>query len=95
MDDTAPPAIATLTDRLLEATAPVAQIIDHMSRAPGACDAGAIVDDARAILADALAPLSREFSPRDLRVAGAVFSRATEAIVAEILLVPHDAPEAG
>jgi hypothetical protein len=81
--------VAQLTNALLECTAPITQILDHMARAPGAPDIDAAVGVLRSLLEDALAPLESHVPRADLVIAATVVDRATEAILSEILLVPH------
>jgi hypothetical protein len=83
------PEDASGVAQLLECTAPITQILDHMARAPGAPDIDAAVGVLRSLLEDALAPLEAQVAQADLLTAAAVIDRATEAILREILLVPH------
>jgi hypothetical protein len=80
--------LSDLVDVLLEFAAAITQIVDHMARAPGA-DPGVAVETLRQLLPDVLASLEDSFPREDLRAATAVLNRATDAVLSEILLVPH------
>jgi phosphohistidine phosphatase SixA len=88
-----PPESASLPnviDALLAFTAPVTQILDHMARAPQAAGVNASVDALRELLGEVLAALEDQFPRRDLETTIAVLERATDLVLGEILLVPHD-----
>ena len=60
-----------------------------MARAPQS-DVDEAVTTLRGLLPDVLASLEREFPPRDLQTAVAVLDRATDTVLEEIHLVPHE-----
>ena len=78
--------VERLVDALLECTGPIAQIVDHMARAPDPMapeDGMAVL---RMLLGDALGPLAGDAG---VRAATRVVHRAAHLIAEEILLVPH------
>jgi hypothetical protein len=81
--------LSGLVDALIEFTAPFTQILDHMARAPQS-DANVAVETLRQMLPEVLAALENRFPQRDLRAATAVLNGATDAVLSEILLVPHE-----
>jgi hypothetical protein len=87
--DAEPSAVAPLAEALLECTAPMTQILDHMARAPEAVSVEAAVERLRALLESVLEPLEDTVPARDLASAAAVVERATDLIAGEILLVPQ------
>jgi hypothetical protein len=86
---TKPAEVASFVDAMLECTAPITQILDHMVRAPDATDVDAAVPILRHLLADVLAPLGTVLAPRDLRTATAILEAAAPMICEDVLLVPH------
>jgi hypothetical protein len=92
---TRPADVSSLVDALLECTAPITQILDHMARSPNAPDVPAAVATLRTVLEGVLAPLEETVPPADLLRAAEIVDLVTDAIVAEILLVPHPGRENG
>lgn len=88
-DETDAPAAARLAGALLACTAPVTQILDQMARAPDAPEVESAVRTLRLLLESALAPLEERVPAGDLRCAAEIVDLATEAILADILMVPH------
>jgi hypothetical protein len=88
-NETDAPEAARLAGALLECTAPVTQILDHMARAPDAPDLDAALRTLRVLLESALASLEDRVPSGDLRRAAEIVDLATDAILAEILMVPH------
>jgi hypothetical protein len=88
-------AAARLASALMECLAPVTQILDHMARAPTAPDVAAAVTTLRTLMADVLVPLEDHIPPGDLARAAEIVELATDAILADILLVPHARPPNG
>jgi hypothetical protein len=82
-------AATRLAWAVLECTAPITQILDHMARAPGAPDIESAVATLREVMEGVLAPLEEEVAAADLLRAAEIVDLVTDAIVAEILLVPH------
>jgi hypothetical protein len=86
---TRPADVSSLVDALLECTAPITQILDHMVRAPDAKDTDAAVAALREVLADVLAPFATVLAARDLRTATAILEAVAPMICEEVMLVPH------
>jgi hypothetical protein len=82
-------AATRLASAVLECTAPITQILDHMARAPGAPDIESAVAKLREVLEGVLSPLEEEVPAAELMRAAEIVDLVTDAIVAEILLVPH------
>ena len=82
-------AATRLAWAVLECTAPITQILDHMARSPNAPDVQAAVATLRTVLEDVLAPLEETVPAADLLRAAEIVDLVTDAIVADILLVPH------
>jgi hypothetical protein len=82
-------AATRLAWAVLECTAPITQILDHMARSPNAPDVQAAVATLRTVLEGVLAPLEETVPPADLLRTAEIVDLVTDAIVAEILLVPH------
>jgi hypothetical protein len=82
-------AATRLASAVLECTAPITQILDHMARAPTTPDVQAAVATLRTVLEGVLAPLEQTVSAADLLRAAEIVDLVTDAIVADILLVPH------
>jgi hypothetical protein len=82
-------AATRLASAVLECTAPITQILDHMARSPNAPDVQAAVATLRTVLEGVLAPLEETVPAADLLRAAEIIDLVTDAIVAEILLVPH------
>jgi hypothetical protein len=80
---------ARLAAALLECTAPVTQILDHMARSPTAPDVAAAVATLRTLMEGVLAPLEERIPAGELERAAEIIDLATDAILEEILLVPH------
>jgi hypothetical protein len=87
-------ALAELVGAVLECTAPVALIIDHMARAKAPAGVPPATDVLRSLLRDVLAPLETMLDADDLRTTTAVLQAAVPLIVDNLLLVPHDGPPA-
>src|SRR5947208_268678 len=64
---TQPSGVGELVDAMLEFTAPIAQILDHMARAPGRPEPGENLEILRGLLCDVLEPLATVLAARDLR----------------------------
>jgi hypothetical protein len=88
-------AATRLASAVLECTAPITQMLDHMARSPNAPDVQAAVATLRTVLEGVLAPLEETVPPADLLRAAEIVDLVTDAIVAEILLVPHPGRENG
>ena len=89
-----PEALTELVGAVLECTAPVALIIDHMARAEAPPDVPPAPAVLRSLLCDVLAPLETMLGADDLRTTTAVLQAAVPLIVDNLLLVPHDVPPA-
>jgi hypothetical protein len=89
---TRPADVSSLVDALLECTAPITQILDHMVRAPDAQDVDGAVALLREVLADVLAPFGTVLAARDLRTTTAILEAVAPMICEEVLLVPHAPP---
>jgi hypothetical protein len=85
-------AAARLASALMECLAPVTQILDHMARSPTAPDVAAAVATLRTLMEGVLAPLEEHIPPHELERAAEIVDLATDAILADILLVPHAGP---
>jgi hypothetical protein len=82
-------AATRLASAVLECTAPITQILDHMARSPNAPDVQAAVATLRTVLEGVLASLEETVPAADLERAAEILDLVTDAIVADILLVPH------
>ena len=89
-----PEALTELVGAVLECTAPVALIIDHMARAKAPAGVPPATDVLRSLLRDVLTPLETMLGTDDLRTTTAVLQAAVPLIVDNLLLVPHDMPAA-
>jgi hypothetical protein len=85
-----PGALTELVGAVLECTAPVALIIDHMARAKAPAGVPPATDVLRSLLRDVLAPLETMLGEDDLRTTTAVLQAAVPLIVENLLLGPHD-----
>jgi hypothetical protein len=81
--------VGRLVDAILQCTAPITQILDHMARAPGAPDVDHTARTLRNLLAETLAPPLGGHDPGALATTVAVLDRVTDVIAEEIYLVPH------
>lgn len=82
------PQVRDLVQAILEVTAPVTQMLDHMARSPGQPDTDEIVAKMKQLLEDVLAPLAGH---TDVAAATALLVQAEELIFENIHLVPHQA----
>jgi hypothetical protein len=78
--------ITDLVQAILEVTAPITQMLDHMMRAPGEPDINDVVKRMKHLLEDVLAPLETH---DDVRGATAVLEAAMPLILENIFYVPH------
>jgi hypothetical protein len=79
-----------LVDAMLASVAPITQILEHMARSPTSPSPEAAVGTLRQLVVEARAPRGGDIPRRALHPAATV-EAATEALLAEILLVPHTA----
>jgi hypothetical protein len=84
--------VAQLVEAMLEFTAPIAQALDHMARAPARPEPGEIVAVLKPLLCQVLEPLGTVLAPRDLRTTTAVLEATVPLIVDSLYLVPHESP---
>jgi hypothetical protein len=85
-------ASARLATALMECVAPVTQILDHMARAPTAPDIESAVATLTTVLEGVVAPLERRYPAAELERAAEIVDEVTDAILEEIMLVPHAPP---
>ena len=78
--------ITDLVQAILEVTAPITQMLDHMMRAPGEPEIDDVVKTMKRLLEDVLAPLETH---DHLREATAVLDAAMPLILENIFFVPH------
>jgi hypothetical protein len=78
--------ITDLVRAILEVTAPITQMLDHMMCAPGEPSIDEVVTTMKRLLEDVLAPLE---SHDDVRAATAVLDAAMPLILEGIFFVPH------
>jgi hypothetical protein len=75
---------------ILEITAPITQMLDHMMRAPGQPDITEVVETMRGLLEDVLEPLAEH---EDTAAATALLTQAEALIAENIFFVPHPSRE--
>jgi hypothetical protein len=85
-------ASARLASALMECLAPVTQILDHMARAPTAPDIESAVATLTTALEGVLAPFEARYQASELERAAEIVDEVTDAILEEIMLVPHAPP---
>jgi hypothetical protein len=85
-------AARRLAGALMECLAPVTQILDHMARSPSAPHVAEAVATLRSLLEGVLAPLEERMPPGELVRAAEIIDLATDAILADIFMVPHPEP---
>jgi hypothetical protein len=86
-----PSAVPAFTQAILEVTAPITQMLDHMMRAPGEPDIREVVMTAKRALEEVLAPLE---SDADLAAATRLVDAAATLVIEGVFTVPHAAPVA-
>ncbi len=87
MADTQPTGSVTdFVQAILEITAPITQMLDHMMRAPGQPDIRDVVETMKRVLEDVLAPLGED---ADLRAATRLVDAAATIVLDEVYAVPH------
>jgi hypothetical protein len=85
-----PAHLSELVNALLEATAPVALLLDHMAHAPTRPQPDEAAAVLRELLEDVLEPLATMLAPRDLRTTTAVLEATVPLIAENVLMVPHE-----
>lgn len=75
-----------LVQAIMEVTAPITQMLDHMMRAPGKPDIDDVVQTMKRLLEDVLEPLEAE---HDLQPVTAALYAADALIGENIFFVPH------
>jgi hypothetical protein len=81
-----------VVDAIMDCTAPITQMLDHMARAPGAPDVEHAVRTLRRLLAETLERPLGEHDPAALAATVEVLGRVTDVMVEEIYLMPHGGP---
>jgi hypothetical protein len=87
---TDPTALSELVDAVLETTAPVTLMLDHMARSSDAPDIRDAAEALRELVREVLAPLSDEHTEADLRTATVVLQAAIPLIVKNFFYIPRD-----
>jgi hypothetical protein len=85
-----PTALSELVDAVLETTAPVTLMLDHMARSADPLDVRDAADCLRELVREVLAPLETSHPEADLRTATLVLQAAIPLIVKNFFYIPRE-----